>query len=112
MARCSAGGCEFLSRFELRDLPRQRLAGPLRLIDDFDRELLAGESDQRAAVDERAALPCQIRSIGRDSAILVTPRSARAGVRAICARRAGRATGCETALPIRRIPCATPADGP
>jgi len=67
------GGRAFLAALELRDPPRQRLDGLLRLIDDFDREieLLAGEIDRRATIDDRVAVLCQIRGIGRYTAMLV-----------------------------------------
>ncbi|HKH94583.1 MAG TPA: IS110 family transposase [Gemmatimonadaceae bacterium] len=67
------GGRAFLAELELRDPPRQRLDGLLRLIDDFDREidLLAGEIDERATVDDRVAVLCQIRGIGRYTAMLI-----------------------------------------
>ena len=67
------GGREFLAAPELREPPQQRLDSVLRLIDDFDRELdlLAGEIDNRAEADERVPVLCQIRGIGRYTAMLV-----------------------------------------
>jgi transposase len=66
-------GCEFLARLELREGPRRRLDSLMALIGDFDREIAAAtrEIDQRAKSDERVKLLCQIRGIGRYTAMLI-----------------------------------------
>ncbi len=66
-------GREFLATVQLRDAPRRRLDSLLSLIDDFDREITATtkEIDQQAKADERVALLCQIRGVGRYTAMLI-----------------------------------------
>jgi transposase len=66
-------GREFLVKLELPDGPRRRLDSLTALICDFDREINAatGEIDQRAKADERVKLLCQIRGIGRYTAMLI-----------------------------------------
>jgi transposase len=66
-------GLEFLAALELREPPRRRLASLLALIADFDREIAAtsDEIDQRAKHDERVDVLCQIRGVGRYTAMLV-----------------------------------------
>lgn len=57
---------------ELRDASRRRLDSLLSLIDDFDREItISREIDQQAKVDERVTLLCQIRGVGRYTAMLI-----------------------------------------
>ena len=58
---------------ELPEGSRRRLDSLLSLIGDFDREIVAttGEIDQRAKTDERVKLLCQIRGIGRYTAMLI-----------------------------------------
>jgi transposase len=53
--------------------PRQRLDSLLSLIDDFDREITitSTEIDQQAKVDDRVAALCQIRGVGRYTAMLI-----------------------------------------
>jgi transposase len=66
-------GREFLAGLELPEGPRRRLESLLSLIADFDREITATtrEIDARAKVDERVAVLCQIRGVGRYTAMLV-----------------------------------------
>jgi transposase len=66
-------GREFLGALELPGGPRRRLDSLLALICDCDREVVAasGEIEQCAKADERVALLCQIRGIGRYTAMLV-----------------------------------------
>jgi transposase len=66
-------GREYLSTLELPDGPRRRLDSLLALIGDFDREITktTNEIDQRAKADERVKLLCQIRGIGRYTAMLI-----------------------------------------
>ena len=66
-------GREYLATLELPDGPRRRLDSLLTLISDFDRETTqtTGEIDQRARADERVKLLCQIRGIGRYTALLI-----------------------------------------
>jgi transposase len=66
-------GREFLAALALPDGPRRRLNSLLALIGDFDREITqtTGEIDQRAKADERVKLLCQIRGIGRYTAMLI-----------------------------------------
>jgi len=66
-------GREFLSTVALREAPRRRLESLLSLIDDFDREITetTKEIDQQAKADERVALLCQIRGVGRYTAMLI-----------------------------------------
>jgi transposase len=68
------GGRQFLSDLELRAAPRRRLNSLLALIDDFDREITATtkEIDQRAKSDERVEVLCQIRGVGRYTAMLIS----------------------------------------
>jgi transposase len=66
-------GREFLAAVPLRDAPRRRLDSLLSLIDDFDREITdtSMEIDKRAKADERVAVLCQIRGVGRYTAMLI-----------------------------------------
>jgi len=66
-------GREFLAAVELPEGSRRRLDSLLSLIGDFDREIVATtrEIDQRAKTDERVKLLCQIRGIGRYTAMLI-----------------------------------------
>ena len=66
-------GREFLTAVALPDGPRRRLDSLISLIGDFDREITATtrEIDQRAKTDERVKLLCQIRGIGRYTAMLI-----------------------------------------
>ena len=66
-------GREYLTELELPDGPRRRLDSLLALIGDFDREITncTREIDQRAKADERVKLLCQIRGIGRYTAMLI-----------------------------------------
>ena len=66
-------GREFLASLELPDGPRRRLDSLMSLIGDFDREIAATtkEIDQHAKADERVKLLCQIRGIGRYTAMLI-----------------------------------------
>jgi len=63
----------FLEQVELREPARRRLEVLLRLIADFDREIeaLAAEIDERAKADPRVKTLCQIKGIGRYTAMLV-----------------------------------------
>ena len=67
------GGGEFLAALELRDPPRRRLESLLALIGDFDREIAEAtrEIDAQAKHDDRVEVLCQIRGIGRYTAMLV-----------------------------------------
>ena len=67
------GGREFLAGLELPDGSRRRLDSLLSLIGDFDREITATtrEIDARAKTDERVPVLCQIRGVGRYTAMLV-----------------------------------------
>src|SRR3954453_19949741 len=67
------GGREFLAALELRDAPRCRLDSLMALIDDFDREIAdtTREIDQRAREDDRVDVLCQIRGVGRYTALLI-----------------------------------------
>src|SRR5215204_5089878 len=69
----SKAGRAFLEQAELREPARQRLGVLLRLIADFDREIdaLASEIDHRAKADPRVKTLCQIKGIGRYTAMLV-----------------------------------------
>jgi transposase len=66
-------GREYLSTLQLPDGPRRRLDSLLALIGDFDREITTTtrEIDHRAKADERVKLLCQIRGIGRYTAMLI-----------------------------------------
>ncbi len=66
-------GREFLAAVALPEGSRRRLDSLTALIDDFDREIAAttSEIDARAKVDERVGLLCQIRGIGRYTALLI-----------------------------------------
>ncbi len=66
-------GRDYLSTLPLPDGPRRRLDSLLALIGDFDREITdtTSEIDQRAKADERVRLLCQIRGIGRYTAMLI-----------------------------------------
>ena len=67
------GGRQFLAGLELREAPRARLDSLIALICDFDREIDATskEIDQRAKVDDRVEVLCQIRGIGPYTAMLI-----------------------------------------
>ena len=67
------GGRAFLEELELRDEPRRRLDSLLSLVSDFDREIekVKAEIDSVARDDPRVGVLCQIRGIGRYSAMLV-----------------------------------------
>jgi transposase len=66
-------GTRFLTEVELRADPRQRLDSMLSLIADFTREIDAtsAEIDRRARQDPYVTVLCQIRGIGRYTALLV-----------------------------------------
>ena len=66
-------GREFLAGLELPDGSRRRLDSLMALIGDFDREITATtrEIDARAKADERVKVLCQIRGVGRYTAMLV-----------------------------------------
>jgi transposase len=66
-------GRQFLAEVELRQAPRQRIDSLLALLEDFDREIdtAAKEIDRQARVDERVALLCQLRGVGRYTAMLI-----------------------------------------
>jgi transposase len=68
-----AAGREYLAALALPDGPRRRLDSLIALIGDFDREITqtTSEIDQRARADERVKLLCQIRGIGRYTAMLI-----------------------------------------
>jgi transposase len=67
------GGRQFLAELRLREGPRRRLAGVLSLIDDFGREITAAteEIEQHAKADDRVDVLCQIRGVGRYTAMLI-----------------------------------------
>ena len=67
------GGREFLAALELRDAPRRMLDSLIALIEDFDREIadITREIDQRAREDDRVDVLCQIRGVGRYTALLI-----------------------------------------
>ena len=67
------GGREFLAALELRDAPRRRLDSLISLICDFDREIeqTTAEIEQRAKADDRVEVLCQIRGVGRYTAMLI-----------------------------------------
>jgi transposase len=66
-------GREFLTSVELPEGPRRRLDSLMSLIGDFDREITTTTRriDQRANADERVKLLCQLRGIGRYTAMLI-----------------------------------------
>jgi transposase len=66
-------GLAFLDALELREVPRGRLDGALRLIADFTREidLTTREIEARAKADPYVEVLCQIRGVGRYIAMLV-----------------------------------------
>jgi transposase len=66
-------GREYLATLQLPDGPRRRLDSLLTLIGDFDREITTttAEIDQRAKAEERVKVLCQIRGIGRYTAMLI-----------------------------------------
>ena len=66
-------GREFLAGLELPEGSRRRLDSLMSLIADFDREITATtrEIDARAKTDERVTMLCQIRGVGRYTAMLV-----------------------------------------
>src|SRR5215217_4849652 len=67
------GGREFLAALELRAAPRRRLDSLIALICDFDREIAdtTREIEQRAHQDDRVDVLCQIRGVGRYTALLI-----------------------------------------
>ena len=67
------GGREFLATLQLRDAPRRRLDSLIALICDFDREIeqTTAEIEQRAKADDRVDVLCQIRGVGRYTAMLI-----------------------------------------
>jgi transposase len=67
------GGREFLATLQLRDAPRRRLDSLIALICDFDREIetTTAEIEQRAKADDRVEVLCQIRGVGRYTAMLI-----------------------------------------
>jgi transposase len=67
------GGRAFLAALELRDAPRRRLDSLIALICDFDREIeqTTREIDERAKLDDRVDVLCQIRGVGPYTAMLV-----------------------------------------
>ena len=67
------GGREFLAALELRDAPHRRLDSLIALICDFDREIAdtTREIEQRANEDDRVDVLCQIRGVGRYTALLI-----------------------------------------
>ena len=66
-------GREFLATLQLRDAPRRRLDSLIALICDFDREIeqTTQEIEQRAKADDRVNVLCQIRGVGRYTAMLI-----------------------------------------
>ncbi len=66
-------GRKYLATVELPDGPRRRLDSLTRLIGDFDSEITdtTSEIERRAKADERVKLLCQIRGIGRYTAMLI-----------------------------------------
>lgn len=66
-------GRAFLRALELPEGPKTRLESLLSLITDFDRELTAttSEIERLAKADERVQVLCQIRGVGRYTAMLV-----------------------------------------
>jgi transposase len=66
-------GREYLTTLKLPDGPRRRLDSLLTLIGDFDREIAdtTSDIDERARADDRVKLLCQIRGIGRYTAMLI-----------------------------------------
>jgi transposase len=67
------GGRRYLAALALREPTRRRLDSLLNLIGDFDREieLAKGEIDALARRDSRVDVLCQLRGIGRYTAMLV-----------------------------------------
>jgi transposase len=67
------GGRRYLVELPLREPTRRRLDSLLNLIGDFDREieLAKGEIDALARRDPRVDILCQLRGIGRYTAMLV-----------------------------------------
>jgi transposase len=66
-------GLAFLRELELRAPSRRRLDSTLRLIADFDREIeeTTREIETQAKEDDRVPVLCQIRGVGRYTAMLV-----------------------------------------
>jgi transposase len=66
-------GLQFLRELELRPPSRRRLDSTLRLIADFNREIAetTREIEAEAKEDERVPVLCQIRGVGRYTAMLV-----------------------------------------
>jgi transposase len=67
------GGQQFLASLQLPEGPRRRLDSLISLIGDFDREIVATtkEIDARAKIDQRVGMLCQIRGVGRYTAMLI-----------------------------------------
>jgi transposase len=67
-------GREFVASVELPDGSRGRLDSLLSLTCDFDREITTTtrEIDARAKADKRVSVLCQIRGVGRYTAMLIT----------------------------------------
>jgi transposase len=67
------GGLRFLDALALREGPRRRLDSTLSLIADFTREIdqTTREIDARAKDDPYVAVLCQIRGVGRYTAMLI-----------------------------------------
>jgi transposase len=67
------GGRRFLAGLPLREPTRRRLDSLLSLIDDFDREIEQArrEIDAQARHDPRVEVLCQLRGIGRYTAMLL-----------------------------------------
>ena len=63
----------FLAELELREAPQRRLDSLIALICDFDREITqtTKEIEARAKTDDRVDVLCQIRGIGRYTAMLI-----------------------------------------
>ena len=66
-------GRGFLAGLELPEGSRRRLDSMPSLIGDFDREITAAtrEIDARAKTNERVPVLCQIRGVGRSTAMLI-----------------------------------------
>src|SRR5947209_7110458 len=66
-------GRQFLAEVVLREAPRQRIDSLLALLENFDREIdtAAKEIDRQAKADQRVQLLCQIRGVGRYTAMLI-----------------------------------------
>jgi transposase len=66
-------GRQFLAEVELREAPRQRIDSLLALLENFDHEIdtAAQEIDRQAKAEERVQVLCQIRGVGRYTAMLI-----------------------------------------